>query len=82
MGSEMCIRDSPEPRPAATKPYTGDNIQPQSNTMQSPIFKWPFKGDGNLMIIVATQASAAKSAAVTNFFVFVSIIFTPLFLFM
>ena len=34
------------------------------------------------MIIVATQASAAKSAAVTNFFVFVSIIFTPLFLFM
>ena len=46
---------------------------PEISTTQSPRFKYPFKGEGILIIIVATQVIAASMAASTILRVFIFI---------
>jgi len=44
---------------AAIKPYRENIGQPERSTIQSPRFRYPCKGEGILITIVATQVSAA-----------------------
>lgn len=68
-----------EPIPAAKKPYRGDNINPESNTIQSPRFIYPLRGEGIFIIIVATQQSAANMAEITICVVLLFfILYTPI----
>ena len=60
---------SADPRAADANPYTGDSVQPASNTIQSPRLRYPLSGDGMIISEVAIYTSAAKSAAPTIFFV-------------
>lgn len=46
-------------------------------SMQSPIFRYPFIGEGILIIIVATHTIAAISAVITILFVFECIFIIP-----
>ena len=68
---------STEPMPAAANPYAGGKSHPERSTTQSPRFTYPLSGDGILIIIVATQQSAASMEAVTTFCVFVFISENP-----
>ena len=61
-----------EPMPPAAAPHHGPSSQPLNSTKQSPRFTNPFMGEGICTTMVATQDSAASTAAVTIVLIFLS----------
>ena len=61
-----------EPIPPAAPPHQGPSSHPLSSTKQSPRFTKPFMGEGICTTIVATQVSAASTAAITIVLIFLS----------
>ena len=67
---------SAEPRPADKNIYPQGSKKADAKTTASPRFMYPPRGDGNLIIIVATQVRAASNADITIFCVVVFTVIT------